>query len=52
MKKIIKNKVSLTLNPQKNERTLSSYPLAKNQITNSAYSLRTTNIINPINTNK
>ena len=52
MKKIIKNKASLTLNPQKNERTLSSYPKAKNQITNSAYSLRTTNIINPINTNK
>ena len=52
MKNIIKNKVSLTLNPQKNERTLSSYPQSKNQITNSAYSLRTTNIINPINTHK
>ena len=58
MKKIIKNKVSLTLNPQKNERTLSSYPQTKNQITNSAYSLRTSNIITthkeqkPTNTNK
>ena len=58
MKKIIKNKVSLTLNPQKNERILSSYPQTKNQITNSAYSLRTSNIITthkeqkPTNTNK
>ena len=46
MKNIIKNKVSLTLNPQKNERTLSSYQQPRNQITNSAYSLRTSNIIN------
>ena len=46
MRKIIKNKVSLTLNPQKNERTLTSYPQSKNPITNSAYSLRTSNIIN------
>ena len=46
MKNIIKNKVSLTLNPQKNERTLSSYQQPKKQITNSAYSLRTSNIIN------
>ena len=58
MKKIIKNKVSLTLNLQKNERILSSYPQTKNQITNSAYSLRTSNIITthkeqkPTNTNK
>ena len=58
MKKIIKNKVSLTLNPQKNERTLTSYPQSKNPITNSAYSLRTSNIINihkdqkPNNTSK
>ena len=57
--KIIKNKVSLTLNPKKNERTLSSYQPVKKDITNSAYSLRTSNIINPrkdykinINTNK
>ena len=58
MKKIIKNKVSLTLNPQKNERTLSSNPQSKHPITNSAYSLRTSNIIvthkeqKPINVNK
>ena len=58
MRKIIKNKVSLTLNPQKNERTLTSYPQSKNPITNSAYSLRTSNIINihkdqkPNNTSK
>ena len=58
MKKIIKNKVSLTLNPQKNERIITSYPQTKNSITNSAYSLRTSNIITthkdqkPINTNK
>ena len=58
MKKIIKNKVSLTLNPQKNERTLSSNPQTKHPITNSAFSLRTSNIIvthkeqKPINVNK
>ena len=52
MKNIIKNKVTLTLNPQKNERTYTSYPQSKNQITNSAYSLRTTNKINAINTHK
>ena len=58
MKKIIKNKVSLTLNPQKNERTLPSNPQSKHPITNSAYSLRTSNIIStykeqkPINVNK
>ena len=58
MRKIIKNKVSLTLNPQKNERTLSSNPQTKHPITNSAYSLRTSNIIvthkeqKPINVNK
>ena len=59
MNKIIKNKVYLTLNPKKNERTLSSYQPVKKDITNSAYSLRTSNIINPrkdykinINTNK
>ena len=59
MQKIIKNKVSLTLNPKKNERTLSSYQPVKKDITNSAYSLRTSNMINPhketkinINTNK
>ena len=46
MKKIIKNKVSLTLNPQKNDRSLTAYPQPKNQITNSAYSLRSSNIIN------
>ena len=46
MKKIIKNKVSLTLNPQKNDRTTSSHSRLNNPITNSAYSLRTSNIIN------
>ena len=45
MKKIIKNKVSLTLNPQKNERTIPSYSQTNHPITNSAYSLRTSNII-------
>ena len=46
MRKIIKNKVSLTLNPQKNDRTTSSHSKVNNTITNSAYSLRTSNIIN------
>ena len=45
MKKIIKNKVSLTLNLNKNERTLSSNPQVKNQITNSAYTMRRSNMI-------
>ena len=42
----IKNKVSLTLNPPKNNRTTTSYPQSKNQITNSAYTIRTSNIMN------
>ena len=45
MKKIIKNKVSLTLNPQKNERTIPSYSQTNHPITNSASSLRTSNIM-------
>ena len=46
MRKIIKNKVSLTLNPQKNERIITSYPQHRNQITNSAHTIKTSNIIN------
>ena len=46
MRKIIKNKVSLILNPQKNDRTTSSHSKINNPITNSAYSLRASDIIN------